>query len=103
MQTFSANSLAGLGALPDYGGNGITNLMASISGALGVASPYAPLPALAPASLAAKRHIVLIVVDGLGEEFLSTRGPGFLAGQDREVLTSVFPCPPYLPSAACPP
>ncbi|KPK55471.1 MAG: hypothetical protein AMS22_04380 [Thiotrichales bacterium SG8_50] len=91
MQSNSANPLAGLGVVPDYGGTGITNLMASVSTALGADSPYAPLGTLPPAKLAARAHIVLVVIDGLGEAFLSARGPCFLGEQPRQRLTSVFP------------
>jgi hypothetical protein len=91
MQISLANALAGLGAVPDYDGGGITNLMASISSALGVDSPYAPLAGLPASRLATRAHIVLIVIDGLGESFLAEQGACFLGDQPRQHLTSVFP------------
>jgi hypothetical protein len=76
--------------LPDYGGGSLVNLMSSISTALGGGSPYPPLAALPPASLAGARHLVLLVVDGLGHDFLSGRD-GALRRHLRGPLTSVFP------------
>ncbi len=76
--------------LPDYQGGSLVNLMSSITTALGGTSPYGPLAALPPEALAAARHVVLLVVDGLGLDFLSRRESNLrrhLHGQ----LTSVFP------------
>ncbi len=91
MQFSNANRLAGLGVVPDYDGGGITNLMASVSTALGVESPYPPLAGLPAEELAARAHIVLIVIDGLGEHFLTAQGACFLGERPRQRLTSVFP------------
>ena len=59
--------------LPDYRGGSIVNLMQSIAGGFGgvlADAAYPPL-ALAPADLfGAGRKVVLLVVDGLGHEFL---------------------------------
>lgn len=77
---------------PDYSGGGLLNLMASIVAARGGASPYAPARGLDPALLTQCAHLVLIVLDGLGYEYLARHGAGgalhsHLHGQ----LTSVFP------------
>ncbi len=76
--------------LPDYGGASLVNLMSSITTALGGASPYPPLAALPPETLARARHLVLLVVDGLGHEFLFGRD-GALRHHLLGPLTSVFP------------
>jgi len=76
--------------LPDYGGGGLVNLMSSIATALGAPSPYPPLTALPPEALAGARHLVLLVADGLGHDFLSGRD-GALRRHLRGPLTSVFP------------
>ncbi len=78
---------------PDYEGGSIVNLMRSIGDACG-APPglYAPLEALHPARLGVARHIVLLVIDGLGYNYLTQHGRGgpfhgALSGR----MTSVFP------------
>jgi predicted AlkP superfamily pyrophosphatase or phosphodiesterase len=76
--------------LPDYGGGSLVNLMSSIATALGGSSPYPPLAALPPEALAGARHLVLLVVDGLGHDYLSGRD-GALRRHLRGPLTSVFP------------
>lgn len=78
--------------MPDYRGGSIVNLMSSIVHALGGEEPlYAPLVALPPGELAS-RNVVLLVVDGLGYEYLRARGPeGGLARRVRARITSVFP------------
>ncbi len=76
--------------LPDYRGGGLVNLMSSIASALGGSSPYVPLTALPPAALAGARHLVLLVVDGMGHDYLLGRG-GALRQHLRGQLTSVFP------------
>lgn len=76
--------------LPDYRGGGIVNLMSSIATALGSGSPYPPLAALPPQALADARHLVLLVVDGLGHDFLLGRD-GALRQHLLGSLTSVFP------------
>ena len=56
---------------PDYAGGGIVNLMQSIATACGSeTSPYPELTALPAIQLAAARHIVLLVIDGLGQRTL---------------------------------
>jgi hypothetical protein len=56
---------------------GTLNLMASIERACGsVGNAVAPLPALGPASVAQKRSLVLLIIDGLGSEYLSLASPG---------------------------
>jgi len=77
--------------LPDYRGGSIVNLMGSISRAFGHSAMYRPLKLLPPGELSAK-NIILMVIDGLGYEFLNRNGKkGFLWKNNRGVITSVFP------------
>src|SRR5512147_2278497 len=76
--------------LPDYQGGSLVNLMSSVATALGGTSPYPPLAALPPGALAGARHLLLLVVDGLGLEYLSGRD-GALRRHLVGPLTSVFP------------
>lgn len=76
--------------LPDYQGGSLVNLMSSIATALGGSSAYAPATALPPEALADARHLVLLVIDGLGHDFLLGRD-GALRQHLRGQLTSVFP------------
>lgn len=79
--------------LPDYGGGSIVNLMASAElGLGGRSSIYPPLRVLDPTQVAAHRNLVLLVIDGLGFEYLKEVGKGtWLWGQGPHRLTSVFP------------
>jgi hypothetical protein len=79
--------------LPDYAGNGIVNLMQSIATACGSTAPrYPELTALPAARLAEARHIVLLVIDGLGRRTLD-RHPAspHLQANVVATLSSVFP------------
>ena len=78
--------------LPDYHGNSIVNLMASIEIALGGRHDYAPLNNLDIERLSAARTIVLLVIDGLGYHYLADQGARTsLAGDAQAPLTTVFP------------
>jgi hypothetical protein len=84
--------------LPDYRDASIVNLMASLRLGMGAApaaaaaSPYAPLPALPPQEVAAHRNVILLVIDGMGYQFLMAedRAPA-LKRHVRGRITSVFP------------
>ena len=77
---------------PDYHGGGIVNLMASIAARFGHRTGYRELAALPARQLRAYRTIVLIVLDGLGYEYLTMRGgDSFLRSRLRSRMTSVFP------------
>jgi len=73
-------------------GGSLLNLMASIEAACGgPGRGYAPLRQ-APPELGAVHHLVLLVVDGMGEVLLQSGAAGsFLRAHQRGVLTSVFP------------
>lgn len=78
---------------PDYQGGSIVNLMASLVQGLGGTSlGYAPLPMLGREQLQRYRHIVLLVIDGLGHHYLGQAGQGgSLHAHLQGRLSSVFP------------
>jgi len=84
---------------PDYQGGGITNLMASISEALGGGpTGYAPARLLPPERLARGEKQVLLILDGLGYDRLRTTPQARLLNHALlGPLTSV--CPPTTASA----
>jgi hypothetical protein len=79
--------------LPDYHGGSIVNLMASIGTALGTENPFYPaLGQLEPSALAEARNVLLLVIDGLGYEYLTgSSAGGALRRNLRGRVTSVFP------------
>jgi hypothetical protein len=77
---------------PDYAGGGFANLMASVIEACGGAPRHAPLAALLPGELAGARNILLLIVDGLGDNFLQREGTGgAMLARRCGAITSVFP------------
>jgi hypothetical protein len=77
---------------PDYSGGSLVNLMASIVAARGGKALHPPLRNLRPETLIEARNLVLLIVDGLGDNYLMRRGAGGeLARRRRASLTSVFP------------
>jgi len=79
--------------LPDYNGGSIVNLMASISTALGGGpSIYPALQALPPSHLESAQTVILLVIDGMGYEYLCDQGAGTeLHGSLAARITSTFP------------
>jgi len=77
----------------DLAAPGTLNLMASIERAAGGAcAGFALLPALDPLTLATKRSLVLLIIDGLGSEYLAHASPGGPLSNNRLVdLRSVCP------------
>ena len=78
--------------LPNYRDGSILNLMQSILGGLdapGAGDVHGHLAALGPDEVADARHVVLLVVDGLGRAQLEA-GPALRASL-RGTMTSVFP------------
>ena len=78
--------------MPNYKDGSIVNLMSSVLKAYGYESKYEALEILKPDELFESKNIVLIVVDGLGYEYLTKYGKGtvfnnYLKGK----ITSVFP------------
>lgn len=78
--------------LPDYTGQGIVNLLQSIATACGGGARYPGLTALPAATLSQARHIVLLVIDGLGQRTLE-RHPACPNLQRHAIssMSSVFP------------
>ncbi len=81
---------------PDYQGGSIVNLMQSLIAARGqrraASRPYPEAKLLPASALAAARHVVLLVIDGLGDDWLQRQSPqGPLAAHRLGALTSVFP------------
>ena len=75
--------------LPDYAGGSLANLIASIVGACGGQPLHAPLKTF---PVQAARNIVLVIIDGLGDNYLRRHGAGgALASRRRAAITSVFP------------
>lgn len=78
---------------PDYHGGSIVNLMSSIIGACG-GTPvgYPGLQDLPAGPLLAARNIVLLVLDGLGHDYLTRQGGASLMHRHlRQGITSVAP------------
>jgi hypothetical protein len=77
---------------PDYSGGSLVNLIASIVAARGGVPLHPALANLPASELGDARNIVLLIVDGLGDNYLVRRGAGSaLARRRRGALTSVFP------------
>jgi len=83
--------------LPNYHGGSIVNLMRSIERAFdarpsAAALAYPELQALPAQALAGARNVVLLVLDGLGYDYLQDAGAGSaLQRQLKARITSVFP------------
>ena len=83
--------------LPDYHGGSIVNLMRSIERALDArhcdaAAAYPEATALPAQALSGARNIVLLVIDGLGYDYLTRAGAGGALHRHLKArLTSVFP------------
>lgn len=75
---------------PDYS-NSIVNLMSSIGHASGVASPYSPLDYDFLNTLSETQNIVLLIVDGLGYNYLREYGQDSLLKNNlKESISSVY-------------
>ena len=84
---------------PDYAGGSIVNLTESIARARGAgAGIYAPLRSLDPARLRAARHLVMLVLDGLGHAYLTQSQPHSLLR--RQLLGSITSVAPPTTAAA---
>lgn len=80
--------------LPDYGGASIVNLMSSIVRGCGgrIAPQYPATPLVNSDGVSACRKLVLMVIDGLGHEWLCSEAVGGALHQRlRGRITSVFP------------
>jgi len=81
------------GIKPDYHGNSLVNLMASIQNAFStMPSGYATLKVLPAESLQTSKNVVLMVIDALGYNYLNTVGKdSCLARHLQGSMTSMFP------------
>lgn len=78
--------------LPDYGGGGLLNLIASCTASRGGPALHPTLRALRPEDLRAMQNVVLLLIDGLGYNYLTSHGgKGALASHLAGRITSVFP------------
>lgn len=78
--------------LPDYAGGGLVNLVASVVESRGGNPLHPALNDFPIAELRDARNVVLLIIDGLGDNYLMRRGAGGeLAGRRRAAITSVFP------------
>jgi hypothetical protein len=77
---------------PDYAGNGLVNLIASCATSCGGPALHPTLEALPPTQLAAAQNVLLIVIDGLGYNYLRSSGANSaLTSHLATRMTSVFP------------
>src|SRR5687767_13244295 len=77
---------------PDYSGGSLVNLMASIVASRGGKPLHVPLRNIETEPAREARNVVLLIIDGLGDNYLMRRGAGGeLARRRRAALTSVFP------------
>ncbi len=77
---------------PEYAGGSLVNLVASIVAARGGNALHPALKNLRHEKLREARNLVLLLIDGLGDNYLTARGAGgALARARRSALTSVFP------------
>jgi predicted AlkP superfamily pyrophosphatase or phosphodiesterase len=77
---------------PDYNGGSIVNLVSSISKAIGSSSKYKSLKLLNPSEISGSKNIVLMIIDGLGFDFLMKHGKNSIFNQNlRGKITSTFP------------
>src|SRR5260221_7938271 len=75
---------------PDYAGGSLVNLVASVVASRGGKPLHEPLRNFAVAATA--RNVVLLIIDGLGDNYLMRHGVGSeLWRRRRAAMTSVFP------------
>jgi hypothetical protein len=82
--------------MPDYKRGSVVNLLSSIIRSRGGRSPHAELDGVPARSLASARHVIYLLVDGLGEAQLTRllregRGRSFFGMHPRQVISTVFP------------
>lgn len=78
--------------LPNYKNGSIVNLMSSVEKALGGKPLYSTLPMLAPDEIKQYNTVVLLVIDGLGYEYIKKYGKSSVLWKNlRGKITSVFP------------
>lgn len=75
--------------LPDYNGGSIVNLMSSIASGFGSNTTYPNLRILSHEKLKHK-NVVLMIIDGMGFEYLKKKENSFLKNNLAGSMTSVF-------------
>lgn len=77
---------------PDYNGNSIVNLMSTILTHFGIDSQYGPLINFPPSELEDFTNIILLIIDGLGHDFIQANGNKSIFQKFLQAkMTSVFP------------
>lgn len=74
---------------PDYAGAGLLNLIASLVESRGGRARHPTLELLPPAEIAAARNVLLLIVDGLGDLYVTRRAYDDLAGLVRATEAAV--------------
>lgn len=75
---------------PKYKGKNVVNLMSSITKSFGAKHDYIELNKLKSKELNKYKNIVLLVVDGLGYNYLNKQKKSFLKEKTRTSITSTF-------------
>ncbi len=75
---------------PDYNGKSIVNLMSSISNGFGKKHDYVELFDLDSNELKKFKNVVLVVIDGMGYNFLKNQKDSFLLSNLKSQMTSTF-------------
>jgi hypothetical protein len=78
-------------ARPDYASGNICNLMNSLVTAMGGSGAGTVLSALAPDTISRYRNVLLLIVDGMGHEFVKRFPGSYIASHINTPLTTVFP------------
>ena len=82
----------GARVLPAYEGGSLVNLVATLVAGRGGAPRHPLLELLPPSELQEARNVVLLIIDGLGDNYLMRQGGRTeLARRRRGAMTSVFP------------
>lgn len=77
---------------PDHGGGSLVNLTSSLVAARGGHTAHPHLELLPPERLVESTNVILLVIDGLGDDWLAATSPhGILAQHRLGAITSVFP------------
>lgn len=76
---------------PNYKDGSILNLMVSIEKAFAKNAKYKPLKSLSPAELKKYDNVILLVIDGLGYNYVKHYRDCFMKNNLREKITTVFP------------
>ena len=78
--------------LPNYKDGSLINLVSSINGAFGAKSKHGQLKLLKSDELKDSKNIVLLIIDGLGYEYLMKNGNGTIFNENlKGKMTSVWP------------